>query len=604
MSRSPAVGTVLLIDALTGDDALLFEAPRETVSTCSPQDVVGALARVEALAADGLHLAGFCAYEMGHVFEEKLRARLGKRLDGSPLLWFGAYDAPRRLSLQDARHWLAEASGGEAVSGGETGRIDDLAFEMDRDAYRTVFEQVKRHLVAGDIYQVNLTLRARFRHSGSPAGLFRELLRRQPVTYAAYMVTEGATILSLSPELFLERSGDQLTTKPMKGTAARGVDEASDKEIARWLAEDTKSQAENMMIVDLMRNDLSRISRAGSVNIAKKFDVERYRSLFQMVTTVQGRLNPDIGFKDAFAALYPCGSITGAPKLWAQEIIDDLEVSPRGVYTGSIGHIRPDGDFRFNVAIRTLTLRADGTGEIGTGSGVVYDSDADAEYDECHLKLKFLTDEDPPFGLIETLGYDPEHGYLLLERHMRRLERSVDYFGFSCSLPRIETALNERAMRFDGPRRVRLELAEGGSFEITDTPLAAASSKPWQLAISRNRMDAANRFLFHKTTRRAHYDDERVHLASETGCDEALFLNEDGFLTEGSFTTLFVRKDGRLLTPALRHGLLPGILREALLETGRAHEADLRLEDLVDAETIYVGNSVRGLIEAEIIAGA
>lgn len=595
-TRPPAAGTILLIDALTGEDALLFAAPREVITTADPQAVGDALKRVEACAAQGLHLAGYCAYEMGHVFEEKLRARLVGRLDGSPLLWFGVYDAPRRMSLSEARRWLLE------VSGGEAGRVDGLAFEMDRDRYRAAFDEVKRHLAVGDIYQVNLTLRARFSHSGSPAGLFSELLRRQPVSYAAFVVTDEASILSLSPELFLERSGERLTTKPMKGTAPRGRDGGEDAEIARWLAADPKSQAENMMIVDLMRNDLSRICQTGSVKISGKFAVERYRSLHQMVTTVRGRLNAGIGFADAFAALYPCGSITGAPKLWAQEIIDDLEMSPRGVYTGAIGHIRPNGDFRFNVAIRTLTLRVDGSGEIGTGSGVVFDSDPDGEYDECHLKLKFLSAEDPPFGLIETLGFDSEHGYLLLERHLQRLQRSAHYFGFRCSLPGVEAMLRERAASFDGPRRVRLELSEDGAVEITDAPLAPVLERPWRLAISPNRMDAANRFLFHKTTRRAHYDVERLRLIEKTGCDEALFLNADGFLTEGSFTNLFIRGKGRLLTPTLRHGLLPGILREALLDTGRALEADLKLEDLEAAEAIYVGNSLRGLIAAEVIS--
>ncbi|AXS42396.1 aminodeoxychorismate synthase component I [Breoghania sp. L-A4] len=591
----PTAGTVLLVDALTGAEALLFEGPREIVTTNDPGEVAAALARIEALSDGGLHLAGFCAYEMGHVFEHKLRARLPARLDGSPLLWFGAYDAPRTLSAAEARRWLENASGGAA------GHVHGLRFEMDRAAYRKAFEQVRRHLASGDIYQANLTLRARFTHSGSAAGLFLELLRRQPVSYAALVATQGATILSLSPELFLERAGDQLTTKPMKGTAPRGVNAEADTEIARWLAADVKSQAENLMIVDLMRNDLSRISRPGSVRISKKFEVERYRSLHQMVTTVRGQLNPQTGFADVFAALYPCGSITGAPKLSAQAIIDDLETSPRGVYTGAIGHIRPGGDFRFNVAIRTLTLRPDGTGEIGTGSGVVFDSDADDEYDECHLKLAFLTGEDPPFGLIETMGFDPQHGYMLQGRHMARLQRSAQYFGFRCPLPAIEAALAARADTFDAPRRVRLELAESGTFDITDAPLAATSENPWRLAVSPERMDAGNRFLFHKTTRRAHYDDERVRLQGLTGCDEALFLNADGLVTEGSFTNLFIRKDGSLLTPALGHGLLPGILREALLDTGRAVEADLRLEDFVSADAIYAGNSLRGLIKAVLI---
>jgi para-aminobenzoate synthetase/4-amino-4-deoxychorismate lyase len=593
--RALQPGSILLLDLLKKRSALYFRAPAEVVSCTRLEDVRPCLERLEEAQSKGRHAAGFLAYELGFAFEEKLRQRF--RETGEPLLWFGLYEAPQELDLDTARRLLAEAAGGQAAG---FGRPD---FDMDRAAYANAFAAVQDHLAKGDIYQVNLTMRAMFGHDGPPEQLFLDLLHRQPVEFAAFLHLEDRTILSLSPELFLERQGSLLRTKPMKGTAPRGRYASEDGTIARILASDPKQRSENTMIVDLMRNDLSRIAETGTVRVTKLCEVERYRSLHQMTSTVEATVPETVGFAEVIENLFPCGSITGAPKLSAMQIANDLETGPRGVYTGSIGYLAPGGDFRFNVAIRTLVLHQDGSGEAGTGSGVVFDSGAAPEYDECALKLKFLTEATPDFELIETLAFHPRDGYLLRERHLQRLQLSAAYFGFRFSEEQVRTALEAHAAGFSSPQRVRLLLNAEGGVSISSTDLVAADQGAiFNLVLASETTSSGDRFLYHKTTNRAFYDDTRLRYQAETGCQEVLFANEHGFLTEGSYMTLFVKRQGQLLTPALRHGLLPGTLRAGLLELGLAAEADLTPADLASADEIYVGNSVRGLVRARILA--
>lgn len=588
-------GTILLLDVLKQQTALLFEAPRDIVTCTRLEDVANCLAQLEKAQAAGLHPAGYLAYELGFAFEEKLRDRF--RETNEPLLWFGLYDPPRKIGITEARTLLANAAGeGHAI-------ISRPGFDMDRPAYDAAFSRAQDHLAKGDIYQVNLTMRARSSHEGAPERLFLDLMRRQPVEFAAFIKMEDRTVLSLSPELFLERQGERLRTRPMKGTAPRGRYAAEDGSIARELAKDPKQRSENTMIVDLMRNDLSRIAETGSVRVTKLCEVERYQSLHQMTSTVEARLPETTGFATVIEHLFPCGSITGAPKLSAMQIADDLETGPRGVYTGSIGHLAPGGDFRLNVAIRTLVLRNNGTMEAGTGSGVVFDSGAGPEYDECALKLKFLTEETPDFDLIETMAYDPAQGFLLLDRHLQRLQKSAAYFGFQLNEEEVRNALAQKAACFSRAQRVRLLLGCDGDISISSTDLTPVDQTTvFNLVLASETTSSTDRFLYHKTTNRAFYDDTRMRYQAKTGCQEVLFENDEGFLTEGSYMTLFVRKNGKLLTPALKHGVLPGTFRAGLLECGLAQEADLTREDLVEAEEVFVGNSVRGLVRARLIS--
>ncbi|MCR9058226.1 MAG: aminodeoxychorismate synthase component I [Rhodobacteraceae bacterium] len=590
-------GSVLLLDLLKQRSAMHFFDPVEIVTCSALEDVTDCLARLEAVQAEGKFAAGYMAYELGFAFEEKLKRRF--RHTGDPLLWFGVYENVRELGLDEAREML------ETAAEGKDAFVQRPDFDMDRSGYGKAFEQVRSHLAKGDIYQVNLTMRARFAHEGTPESLFLDLMRRQPVEFAAFVRTGDRTVLSLSPELFLEREGTCLRTRPMKGTAPRGRFASEDVRIARELASDPKQRSENTMIVDLMRNDLSRIADTGTVRVTKLCDVERYPSLHQMTSTVEARVPESVGFSSVIKHLFPCGSITGAPKLSAMQIAHNLESGPRGVYTGSIGCLAPGGDFRLNVAIRTLVLRDDGTGEAGTGSGVVFDSGAAPEYDECILKLKFMTEDTPDFELIETMAFDPSEGYLLFERHLQRLHKSAAYLGFRCDLDGVRRALLDTSPEFTGPRRVRLLLNTDGGVSITSTDLTPVDQTTvFNLVLAREKTLSTDRFLYHKTTNRAFYDDTRKRYQAETGCQEVLFRNEHGNLTEGSYMTLFLKKDGELLTPALEHGVLPGTLRAGLLERGLAREADLTAEDLATAEEIYVGNSVRGLVRGRLLSAA
>jgi para-aminobenzoate synthetase / 4-amino-4-deoxychorismate lyase len=357
------------------------------------------------------------------------------------------------------------------------------------------------------------------------------------------------------------------------------------------------------MIVDLLRNDLGRIAKIGSVEVTDLFTVETYRTVHQMTSGITAELRADMGLKDMLKALFPCGSVTGAPKVRAMEIIRGLEAYPRGVYTGAIGHIAPNGDSQFNVAIRTLFIDDGGAGEMGIGSGVVADSKVDAEFEECLLKAQFLTKADAPFELIETIRWERGIGFHLLERHLVRLQSSATHFGYPFERGKVLAALSAEVEKLDGDvHMVRLLLAEDGAITVTSTKIELPSKDTvWRFAISDQRVDEKDALFFHKTTRRQFFDREMERQKALTGCDEVVFLNKKGELTEGTRTNLFIELDGRLFTPALTCGLLPGTLREELIDLPRAaaSEAILTLADLTRADRIYLGNSVRGLIRAE-----
>jgi para-aminobenzoate synthetase / 4-amino-4-deoxychorismate lyase len=585
-----APGTVLLHDnAPDGGESLLFQRPHRVLTTRHRSEVAHLLGEAETAVDEGFHLAGWLSYELGLLFEERLAGRVPTQTD-EPLLWLGIYDAPQRLSRPQAWTWLLEHCG-EGMPG-----IAAPVPDVSRDEYGTAFAQVMEYIRAGDVYQVNLTFPARFRLSGSPAALYRDLCLRQPVPHGALVATGEHHVLSLSPELFVQSRGHDMMTRPMKGTIARGADREDDRAHIARLQADEKTRAENLMIVDLLRNDLGRIAEIGSVSVDGLFAVETYPSLHQMTSTVRARRTHGTGLVDVLRALFPCGSVTGAPKIRAMQIIDEVERAPRGVYTGSIGHVAPGGDLRFNVAIRTAVIDAAGHGRICVGGGVVADSDVDAEYDEALLKLGFLSGVHAPFGLIETLLWDGAE-FWLLERHMRRLARSAAQLGIAVDRAAAEGALRHgvdgRAERL----RVRLLVLEDGRVEVDCTPLGPTASL--RFAVAPLPVLSTDPLLRHKTTRRAVYDAPRAEMAARLGVDEVVFCNERGELTEGSFTNLFVRAGGRLLTPPLSCGLLPGTLREEVLETGEADEAVLTLNDLRSAQEVFLGNSVRGLVPGE-----
>ncbi|WP_068083559.1 aminodeoxychorismate synthase component I [Polycladidibacter stylochi] len=591
-------GSILLVSNKLNKQSRLYKKPAEYLSCQSLQDVPSFLERIETCRRKGLHLAGYFSYELGYAFEEKLRHKKLKQPCGL-LGWFAAFESLQLLNDRETQSYIEQAKTSDASPD-----VNFCGFDMSKSQYEAAFQAVRDYIAKGDIYQVNLAMRAKIDLNGCPIALFQQLLFSQPVDYAALINTGEKVILSLSPECFLSANEDSLTTKPMKGTIKRGRTLQEDLEHKQSLQSDAKSRAENIMILDLMRNDLSRVCVHGTVKASNICHVETYRSLLTMTSTVTGQLHEHSGLKEAIRELFPCGSITGAPKLRAMEIIDELEASSRGIYTGSIGYIEPSGDYRFNVAIRTLEIDDNGRGTIGAGGGIVWDSGVSAEYDECRLKLNFLTGNREEFTIFETLKWTPEDGYLLLARHMKRLEASANYFGFNVSSQQISTALNEHVVDCDTPQRVRVDLSENGDFSVKSTALNVSErdkGQVWLVALSDKTVSSQDRFLFHKTSRRSFYDNERSLWQSRLDLQEVIFTNESGFLTEGSFTNIFLKKDGILLTPCLMHGLLPGTFRQGLLDLGLAVEADLKVDDLKAADELFVANSVRGLKAAKVV---
>jgi para-aminobenzoate synthetase / 4-amino-4-deoxychorismate lyase len=593
---------ILLDDSLTAiapgaaGRTVLFERPEQIVVAYHPSEVEAGLQAIHEGLARGLHAAGFFAYELGYCLEPKLNRLLQKERQ-QPLFWVGLFRKPRRFDDAETRRWL------DANGTLERSTISDLQLSWTRDQYTGAFARVQDYIAAGDVYQINLTLKYRFAFAGDPVALYAALRRKQRVEYGAMIDAGEFQVLSLSPELFFRREGKHVVSRPMKGTAPRGRTPREDARLKTWLTVDEKQRAENLMIVDLLRNDLGRIAKIGSVEVTDLFTVETYRTVHQLTSGITAELRADMGLKDMLLALFPCGSVTGAPKVRAMEIIRELEAYPRGVYTGAIGHVAPNGDCQFNVAIRTLYIDAEGRGEMGIGSGVVSDSKVDAEFDECLLKAQFLTKADAPFELIETIRWERGVGLHLLERHLVRLQSSAAHFGYPFERGKVLAALSDEVETLDGNvHMVRLLLAEDGAITVTSSKIELPSKDTvWRFAISDQRVDEKDTLFFHKTTRRQFYDREMERQKALTGCDEVVFLNKKGELTEGTRTNLFIELDGRLFTPALTCGLLPGTLREELIDLPRAaaSEAILTLADLSRADRIYLGNSVRGLIRAE-----
>jgi para-aminobenzoate synthetase component 1 len=372
---TPAAPFVCLDDSLAGR-TLLFERPVEILSASTPREALKVLDRMESLRRSGLELAGYLAYELGYLFEPRLAPLLPDNRQ-VPLIRFGAFEAARA---------------GDVPAGDERAVVNRLDPAWSLQTYATRFERVRDYIAAGDVYQINLTFPLYGVLDGDPLGLYRVLRKRQPVAHGGVVALGPEIILSLSPELFFELEGGVVRSRPMKGTARRGLGPHEDMMIARDLKEDEKQRAENLMIVDLLRNDIGRLSRIGTVRVPQLFTVETYNTLHQMTSTVEGELAGALSIREILAGLFPCGSVTGAPKIRAMEIIRELEATPRGVYCGAIGRIAADGSMRFNVAIRTLTVLPDNRFLLNVGSGLVADSRADTEYEECLLKARFLND--------------------------------------------------------------------------------------------------------------------------------------------------------------------------------------------------------------------
>jgi para-aminobenzoate synthetase/4-amino-4-deoxychorismate lyase len=576
-----AASPFVLLDDAVG--ARLFREPVEIIEAADWDAVRPALETLRAAAERGLTAAGFLSYEAGHALEPKLAPlREPHPADAPPLLWLGLFshadevvDVPALLP-DPASAW--------------NGLPQPL---VARDDYLRSAASVREHIFAGDIYQANLTFEAELPFGGSPLGLYARIRPRARAGHGGIVWTGQHWILSFSPELFFTLDDGRLVARPMKGTAVRRSGPAADSAERRALQADPKQRAENLMIVDLLRNDLARVSRPGTVRVPELYAIETYPSVHQMTSTVTSELADGLDPIHVIEALFPCGSITGAPKIRATEIIAGLEQRRRGIYTGSIGRVAPGGEASFNVAIRTLTIRAgESKARLGLGSGIVADSRPADEWDECLAKGVFLAGE-TGFDLIETMRFDPTEGVCELDRHLARMKRSADALGFLFDRHDARNELQAATFRLREPKLLRLLLSPSGAVAIEARPLPPHPVEPVRVAVAALPVTSDDMRLRHKTSDRAFYAQAR----QQAGAFEVLFRDPDGFFTEGSFTHIFAEQaDGRLVTPPLARGLLPGVLRERLIETGEAVEGDLR--EL--PHRFYIGNAVRGLIRATL----
>lgn len=603
----------------------VFSDPVEVVQAARTEQVLPALRRIEEAVAAGRSAAGYLAYEAAPAFDEAFRVRSGNRL---PLLWFGIFEGdgdPRPSPPGTAVDPSRDTTDPSAPPPGE------WRLEVDRATYDRAIRRIRDAIREGRTYQVNYTARMKAPFRGDASRLYERLRGAQGPGYHALLDLGRHAVVSASPELFFHLAGRDLVTRPMKGTRPRGRWKEEDDVLARELRRSEKDRAENRMIVDLLRNDLGRVAEIGSVRVPELFEVERYRTVLQMTSTVAGRLGEGRGLVDVFEALFPCGSVTGAPKVRTMALIAALERSPREVYCGAVGFADgTTGHATFNVPIRTLWLdRSEGAARYGAGGGVTWDSTADAEHDELRSKTRVLTESWPDFDLLETMRL--EDGRLLrLERHLDRIRGSAAYFGRPFPEARVRQRLQSVAEAHPtGRHRVRWTLDEGGSVEITvrrldpDEEGSAGENAPGEggpgedrddsfagrraageerelrpVALADTPVDPDDRFLFHKTTLRSPY---RAHRSAHPDAFEVLLWNPRGEATEFTRGNLVVEREGRRVTPPRSAGLLAGCFRAELLESDRVVEAPVPLEELRSATRLWMVNSVRGWVEVRLV---
>ncbi len=553
----------------------------------------------EALAS-GLHAVGLFDYEFGHVLQG-----LPASDSAIPLATVQLYAHCQRLSRSEVDDWLARRAGNAPYA------VTGIHPSLDADSFAGVVDAIHRRIESGETYQVNFTFPLRFDAHGDPVALYAALRARQPVPYGALItLSDGTTVLSMSPELFVRHQQGKLTCMPMKGTAAVSGHPEQDAARADALKASVKERSENLMIVDLLRNDLGKIAVTGSVRVPDLFHVERYGTVLQMTSTVTATARPEIRLQQMFEALYPCGSITGAPKRRTMQLLQQLETGPRRLYTGAIGWFEATvgdcntGDFTLSVPIRTLLLDAPGAndlrgGEMGVGAGIVYDSDASAEYQECLLKARFLTGVAPGFALFETMHVTRE-GCRYLDRHLARLSMSAEQLGFACDASAIRTQVSAAcaALAPGQGYRLRLALDAAGNTQLRSAAITPLQ-EPVRLLLSPVVMRSDDTLLAHKTTLRRVYD-EGWQRAERVGAFDALFFNERGELTEGGRSNVLVKLDGQWCTPPLASGLLPGVMRSVLLDDPAwgVQQRVITLADLHQSDEIRVCNALRGVLQA------
>ena len=556
-----------------GAEVIGFE---EVIQANQPDQVDPALKTISQYVSHGRIAVGFVAYEAAAAFGLPAHST-----SSTPLLWFGVA-SPQ--ALQPFEQWPQRFDE----------ESDCIQHTIDAENYAHSIERIKDYIAAGDTYQVNHTVCAQIEIDGSPLAWFKQLYNTQPCPYSALIDTGEQTILSLSPELFLERKGRQILSRPMKGTIARGRFDEEDEALRQHLQASEKERAENIMIVDMMRNDLGHICEYGCLDARNLFHAERYRTLWQMTGEVSGTLRESASLRDILAATFPAASITGAPKRRTMQIIRELEPQPRGVYCGTVGLFRSERDFTLNVAIRTLS-GANQRYALGLGGGIVWDSNVESERRELDVKARFVSTHCPEFELIETVRYSHCDGFAFLPEHLLRLQRSADYWDFAYNVSEVRSALTDYANTIQQSEcAIRLALNQEGSVTISHRNITSVPKRV-VVRFADKTVDSSDRFYFHKTSNRTLYNEERRR-AVEDGVFEALFINEKGNVTEGTITTLFYRIGGQWYTPPIQNGLLPGVWRDVFLKEKCAIECSINRENFYHADEICIGNSVIGAI--------
>ncbi len=579
---------------------LLFTDAQEYIVAWTEEELPAAIKKIEALKSTGLFLCGYLSYEAGFHFIDKPIKRRMPNHPTQPLLYFIAFNTMESLSREQLNTSFSEI---------DTYPEADLcphnfSMSVSKDTYLDAIRKIRRYIIAGDTYQINYTIKYTFDLLGNAISLYKALRKSQPVEFGAVLNFPDSTIVSLSPELFVKKKDGMIFSKPMKGTAKRGRNEKEDEFILDFLKDDPKTLSENVMIVDLIRNDFGRICETGSVVVNNLFEIQTFKTIHQMISTIKGKLKPEIHLSELLHGLFPCGSITGAPKVRTMEIINELESEPRGIYTGAIGYLLPNDEFHFNVPIRTIDIGKDNHCEMGIGSGIIYESNPQAEYEECLLKANFLTGINNQFYLIETMKFDGEkQDYKNIEQHLERLHASASYFGFVLKQRAMQeklTALKEKLTTATRTSyKIRLTAFHSGDIELTHEALPEDDHTVKTLMLSKRKINSQSIFQYHKTSRREIYNEEYDN-AIKKGHYEALIFNEKNELAEACRHNIFIKIQDKWYTPPLSAGILNGVQRHNFKQRVAAIEKPLTLDQLQHCEAIVLTNSVRGNVKVTL----
>jgi para-aminobenzoate synthetase / 4-amino-4-deoxychorismate lyase len=564
---------LLLFEDTIQEKAFYFTNPIHEICAEKYEDVIPAFEKIDNYRKAGYYLAGYISYEASYAFVTKRRQN--QEPPKNPLVHFFAFQEKKLGNIKDIFYQENQM---------DLLHLYDFYADTDKDEYFRKQKKIRELLIDGEIYQLNQTFQKKFRASVSPEVLYLKLRNIQKTKYSAYLRFAGYEILSFSPELFLKKEGEKLTTEPMKGTAALSASED-------FLKKDTKSIAENLMIVDLLRNDLGKIARPGTVEVEELFRIQELSTVYQMSSVISALIDREESLLSIFESLFPCGSITGAPKVSAMNWIQEMEVSPRGVYTGAIGFIEPNNNFCFNVAIRTI-LHQNAQYSLGVGGGIVTDSEIEKEFEETQLKSRFVRQLNSSFFLFETFLFDGEV-YRNLGDHLKRLEKAAHFFDFEFSEQKVIAELEQLRKNFFKAQRIKVELFWGGNLNIKCQDLGPRIGN--KIDLSKENILSSDPFRKHKTSRREIYDNEWARVQKE-GYYDVLFLNEKAHVAEASRHNLFIKKNNLWLTPPLSSGALPGVERARAMQDLSAIETNLTVEDLSQAEEIILTNSLQGRV--------